>query len=417
MSFEYEYVSYEELYQAYLDCRKRKRNTLNALYFEINDNIKLYNLWKDINTYTYKIGKSICFVLQNEFGTPYREVFAADFRDRIIHHLIVNRIMYYLEEFEFINDSYSCRKGKGILYGVNQMYEKIRCCSEDYTKDCWIYKGDLQNCFNSFNKHNLYKLIHITIKKYFKGKELEFNDWLLKEIIYNIPQENCIKKSKNILFERLPSNKSLFKLDPIFSMAVGNLTTQIIANLYLGLLDLYVTKELGVEYYGRYVDDFYIICKDKKELLEIIKKIDEFLKTIGLTLSHKKIYVQYYKHGSKFIGSYVLPNRKYIINKTIYNFKKDIYNFNRRYNNIKKENPGYIPSFNFVQKFVYTFNSKIGHMVHHNTNNIIYETIKGDFSRNLSDYFIYNKNYTVHINKKTKKLLQEYYINQLSLAA
>ena len=140
------YVSYEELYSAYIDCRKRKRGTANEISFEINECEKLYNLWLDLNNFNYKVGRSICFIVDKPVP---REVFAADFRDRIVHHLFINRIIKYFEA-EMIDDSYSCRVGKGTQYGVYKCYEYVKLCSEGYTKDCYILKCDLKQFFVLF---------------------------------------------------------------------------------------------------------------------------------------------------------------------------------------------------------------------------------------------------------------------------
>lgn len=145
-NFLFEYVSYEELYEAYVICRKRKRRTENALCFEIDDSVKLYNLLVELNNLTYKVGKSIAFVVDKPVK---REVFAADFRDRIIHHLFVNRMNDIFEK-EFIDDSYSCRVGKGTLYAIRRCYEHMKDCSDNFTKDCYIFKGDLKGFFYEY---------------------------------------------------------------------------------------------------------------------------------------------------------------------------------------------------------------------------------------------------------------------------
>ena len=106
-SFDYEYVSYEELYEAYVDCRKHKWKTANAASFQVNLPYNLYKLWYDINNCTYTIGKSIAFIVEKPVK---REVFAADFRDRIVHHLVIKRIINAFES-EMINNSFSCRVG------------------------------------------------------------------------------------------------------------------------------------------------------------------------------------------------------------------------------------------------------------------------------------------------------------------
>ena len=146
--FEYEHVPYEELYKAYIDCRKHKRHTVNASSFQVNLSENLYKLWIDLNKGYYKIGKSIAFIVDKPVK---REVFAADFRDRIVHHLVINRIICSFERV-MINNSFSCRKGKGVLYGVKKLEEESKLITDFYTKDAYILKCDLKSFFMTISK-------------------------------------------------------------------------------------------------------------------------------------------------------------------------------------------------------------------------------------------------------------------------
>ena len=96
-------------------------------------------LCSDVNDRTYEISKSICFIVTRP---KKREVFAADFRDRVVHHVVMERLEPLFEE-HFIEDNYNCRKGKGTLFGVRRLHEQLRQCSNNYTKSCWIGKFDL----------------------------------------------------------------------------------------------------------------------------------------------------------------------------------------------------------------------------------------------------------------------------------
>ena len=141
-------VGLDELFAAYLECRRNKRRTTNALAFEVDFEQKLIELWKDVNNGTYMPGRSIAFIVTEPVQ---REVFAADFRDRIIHHLIIGKLNH-LFEASFIQDSYSCRDGKGTQYGIGRVAGFIRECSRNYTKDCYILKMDIQSFFMSIDK-------------------------------------------------------------------------------------------------------------------------------------------------------------------------------------------------------------------------------------------------------------------------
>ena len=122
------------LFEAYYSARKNKRNTINQLRFEINYEQELFKLYDEIKNKTYKVGKSIAFIINKPVQ---REIFAASFRDRVVHHLIFNYMNPILEP-QFIQNSYSCRKGKGTLYGIKQASGYLKEVSDNYTKDAYI---------------------------------------------------------------------------------------------------------------------------------------------------------------------------------------------------------------------------------------------------------------------------------------
>jgi len=126
--------------EAYFDCRHRKRKTASAIMYEVDYESKLIALRDRINDRTYQPGKSICFVVTRP---RYREVFAAAFEDRIVHHWVALRLEPLFEQV-FSPRTFNCRKGKGQLYGVKMLYNDIVICSQNYTRDCYIMKLDLQ---------------------------------------------------------------------------------------------------------------------------------------------------------------------------------------------------------------------------------------------------------------------------------
>lgn len=152
-----------EVFTAYYNCRNNKRNTANAIAFEVDYEHNLVQLHKEINNGTYRIGRSIAFIVDNPVK---REIFAADFRDRVVHHLIIGKLNHLFEK-QFIQDSYSCRVGKGTHFGIQRVDKFIRQCSKNYTKDCYILKLDLQGFFMSINKNILFtKLEQFINEKY-----------------------------------------------------------------------------------------------------------------------------------------------------------------------------------------------------------------------------------------------------------
>ena len=111
----------EKIFKAYLACRKTKKNTANALKFEINREKNLFRLLNELQNKSYKISRHICFVVTEP---KPREIFAADFRDRVVHHLLCNEI-YDLFEKDFIENSFANRIGKGTHKGVEKLKEYL----------------------------------------------------------------------------------------------------------------------------------------------------------------------------------------------------------------------------------------------------------------------------------------------------
>ena len=133
----------KDLFYAYYDARKNKRNTINQLKFELDFESSLINLSEEITARNYSPQRSICFMVHRPVK---REIFAADFRDRVVHHLIYNYIAPVFEK-TFINDAYSCRVGKGTHYGIKRIDHFIRSCSQNYQHDCYILKLDIKGYF------------------------------------------------------------------------------------------------------------------------------------------------------------------------------------------------------------------------------------------------------------------------------
>ena len=357
-SLDYGSVELEEVFRAYYDCRKNKRRTINALAFEADFEDNLIELWKDINSRKYTPGKSIAFIVTEPVK---REVFAADFRDRIVHHLIINKLNH-LFEAQFINDSYSCRDGKGTQFGIQRVAEFIRECSADYTKDCYILKMDIQSFFMSIDKNILFKrLREFVLEQYHEQDQLLIIE-LIYKVIFNNPEDNCLIKGKKSDWKGLPKSKSLFFVPQDKGLPIGNLTSQIFANFYLNFFDKFVTEICKVKYYGRYVDDFVIVHQDKSFLISLIPKLREFIKAeLNLTLHPKKIYLQHYSKGVKFIGAVVKPNREYIGNRT----KGKLYAKLTQLNKELEKNPN--PSADSIAQAVASINSYLGFMIHYKT--------------------------------------------------
>ncbi len=237
---------------------------MNALAFEIDYESKLFELGEEIKNGKYEISRSICFI---SFEPVQREVFAADFRDRIIHHLIYNYINPYFERL-FINDSYSCRIGKGTSYGIERVDHFIRSCSKNYKNDCYILKMDIKGYFMSMDRNILYEKVEKILNRFKPEIKFDFGLvlYLVRKVIFHDPTGNCIIRRIKNDWAGLPKSKSLFFAGKDKGFPIGNLTSQLFGNIYLNDFDHFIKHKLGFRYYGRYVDDFLLFIRTRSVL-------------------------------------------------------------------------------------------------------------------------------------------------------
>ena len=302
-------VTKEEVLHAYMCCMKNKRNTCSAIQFELNEASEVISLFQELNSQTYRPTTSIAFVVTRP---KIREVFAANFRDRVVHHFFVNRTLDLFEK-RFIADTYNCRIGKGCLYGVKRVQNML-----DRNSNKWVLKCDIQSFFMSINKNILLgKVTNLLISDY-KGNDLQFMLWLANVIITHRPELNCEKHGDISLWEKLPYGKSLFHTDGTVGMAIGNLTSQLFANYYLCDFDHFVKSFHGIEY-GRYMDDFVVIGEHNK-LISMLPIMRQYLQEeLCITLHPDKIYLQPARHGVTFIGYRIYPSHTKPAKRIIHN--------------------------------------------------------------------------------------------------
>lgn len=313
-------VLLENIYRAYYTARKNKRNTKDQLIFEVDYETQLHQLFESICNRSYKVSVSKAFVVEKPV---YREIFAPHFIDRVVHHLISQYIMPQME-LELVRDTYGSRIGKGTLYGVDRASFFMRSVTANYSKDAYVLKLDIAGYFMNINKDLLckqiekMKLVDNCIGSDFEKKCIKY---LLKEVIYSSSTKNCVVTGNAKLWKYVPNTKSLFHSPVNCGLPIGNLTSQLFGNIYLNDFDHWVKEELGVKYYGRYVDDMIFMHEDKDFLRESIQIITQKLLSYGLQVHPKKIYFQHYTKGVFFLGRYIKPYRSYISNRT----KNNIY--------------------------------------------------------------------------------------------
>lgn len=303
----------EDIFEAYYDCRKNKRNTQSCIEFEINFDTNCIQLHEELNSRTYRVSESIAFIVDYP---RKREIFAANFRDRVMHHLVSLKINPLIEQ-ELTDRTYNNRVGKGAHACINQLKQDIWDVSKGYSRDCWIAKMDLKGFFMSLNKQRLVDISFDLIDSKYTGEDIEGLKWLLETLVLDSPEDNCELRSPASYWDDLDDSKSLFTVDKELGMPIGNLISQLLANYYLSDFDHFVERLFP--HYGRYVDDFYIVSTHREGLLKAIPGMRAKLAERGITLHPDKFYFQHYTKGVEMLGAVVKPHRSYIMNRTINN--------------------------------------------------------------------------------------------------
>jgi len=302
-------VTVDELLCAYYDCRRRKRSTVNALKFETNLERNIMALYHELMDGSYCPGTSICFVVTRP---KPREVWAADFRDRVVHHLLYNRIADRFHH-SFIPDSCACIPGRGTLYGAKRLEHKIRSITQNWAVRAYYLKLDLANFFVSIDKNILRGLLARKIKE----------PWVMclaETILFHDPRENVRIKGSPELFALIPPHKSLFNQPAHRGLPIGNLSSQFFANVYLDSLDQYIKHHIKARHYIRYVDDMILLHESQQWLNNAAAEIGDFVSTrLSLALNPHKTIIQPIERGVDFVGQIIKPWRRVLRRTTFDN--------------------------------------------------------------------------------------------------
>jgi RNA-directed DNA polymerase len=289
--------SISQLAHAYFDCRQSKRNTPTALGFEQNLERNLIRLRDDLQDGTYRPGRSICFVVTRPKA---REVWAADFRDRIVHHLLYNHISprFYRS---FIADSCACIPGRGTMYAAQRLETKIRSASQNWAKPVWYLKCDLANFFVSIDKNVLWPQITARVTE-------PWWQQLAHTILFHDPREDYELRGSAALMRLVPPHKRLTNQPAHLGLPIGNLSSQFFANIYLDALDQHVKHQVRARHYIRYVDDFLLLHESPQWLNAAHADIEAFLpRVLHAYLNPSKTILQPVDRGVDFVGQMIKP--------------------------------------------------------------------------------------------------------------
>jgi retron-type reverse transcriptase len=289
--------TFTELVEAYFDCRRTKRNSASALTFESNLERNLRRLYDELGDGSYTPGRSICFVITRP---KPREVWAADFRDRIVHHLLYNRIGPRFEK-SFIADSCACIPGRGTLYAAQRLESKIRSVTQNWSRPAHYLKCDLANFFVSIDKDILRGLLLDRIS-------VPFWRSLTELVLMHDPRADFEFRGDRKLLARVPTHKRLLEQSADRGLPIGNLSSQFFANVYLDVLDQRAKHQLGARHYLRYVDDFLFLHESPDWLNSALADVDAFLPArLGVRLNPSKTILQPVDRGVDFVGHVIKP--------------------------------------------------------------------------------------------------------------
>jgi len=272
----------ENLCEAWQEFIRGKRKKKDVQEFTLHLGDEIVNLHLDLMNGTYYHGGYSHFRINDP---KPREIHKASVRDRLLHHAI-HRKLYPFFASLFISDSFSCQKAKGLHRALERFEELSRKASKNGTKTCWVLKCDIRKFFASIN-HQI--LIEILDRRIADRRLLD----LLQRVIES------------------------FQTRPGKGIPLGNLTSQIFANIYMNEFDRYVKHELRAKYYARYADDFVFLSRDRQELLDYLPKVAAFISgTLDLSLHPDKVFIKTLASGVDFLGWVHFPHHRIPRQKT-----------------------------------------------------------------------------------------------------
>lgn len=287
--------NFENLWQASRKARKGRRRKAAVLDFEYNLENKLLEVQTALREERYQFGAYTHFTIHEP---QERKIAAAPYQDRVVHHALCNIIEPVMDK-AMVFDSFACRKGKGSHSAIQRAQQFLR-------KSLWVLKLDIRKYFFTID-HEI--LIQEISKKISDFKVMN----LIRQIIatYNSPHE----------YHFLYGNEQEVDMNRQAGLPIGNLTSQLFANYFLSPMDRYIKEDLKFEYYVRYMDDALLFATEKQVLSEAKTKIRSFLEMRRLKLHELKSQVFPARHGVRFLGFHIYPDKLKILRSNLQRFK------------------------------------------------------------------------------------------------
>ena len=296
-------ISVENLLLAWKEFLRGKKSRKDVLEFERNLMGNILELHNDLKNKTYKHSEYHAF---NISDPKPRNIHKAKVRDRLLHHAIYRKLYPFFDR-TFISDSYSCRINKGTHKAIQRFKKFSDKVSKNNTKTVWVLKGDIRKFFANID-HNILKSI---LQKYIQNENIL---WLLSQIIgsFNTKSRHGV------------------------GLPLGNLTSQILVNIYMNEFDQLVKHKLKVKYYIRYADDFVVLSDNKKYLENILVKMKEFLENnLNLQMHPDKVFIKTIYSGVDFLGWIHFPDHRILRTSTKRRMYKRIEEMERKIETIQ----------------------------------------------------------------------------------
>ncbi len=261
-------ISIENLLEAWKEFLRGKRNKPDVQEFSLNLFDNILQLHQELANKSYQHGNYYRFTISDP---KPRIIHKASVRDRLLHHA-VHRVLYPFFERIFIADSFSCRINKGTHRSINRFRFFAYKVSKNHTRTCWVLKCDIRKFFHSIDHGILMEIL----SSYIANEDII---WLLKSIIDS------------------------FNTAPEKGLPLGNLTSQLFANLYMNELDQFIKHHIKARHYIRYADDFVILSENRQWLESAVSLIEKFLHDeLKLSLHPDKLSIRTFASGVDFLG-------------------------------------------------------------------------------------------------------------------
>ncbi len=394
-------VLISDIYQAYKKCHKGKAKSVKAQKYSamLIDNI--FDTHFALQTNTYKPKSYTSFVATN--GSKPREIFAASFDDRVVHHYLISRLEKIISH-KFIYHSCANQINKGTHFGVNALQKMMR------KGDTHYLQLDIFNFFYSIDKKILLSILAKHLKIAIKKRQIHLQQGrdyyqLCSKILTKVRQKNHLSADE---LAKIPPHKQLKNVAKNKGLPIGNLTSQFFGNVYMHELDIFIKHQLKVKSYVRFADDF-VLLGNKTQLEIWQQQIQLFLQTeLILKLKSEQI-LKPVDSGIDFLGYIIYPHYKLVRKRVVHNFYKKLKQWEKE--NIKNG------KIDLNKQSTLTIHSLvasyIGHFKHANSAKLIQSKFS-QFKWLALLFNGYKNNYTIKtVNKFASKFSHQlYYFHQ-----